>query len=116
MGYFDEPYSWCILQSFIFGLTGTYLAITLWYYIYAKCQMKITNNKLTLQPYLYTIGYFLTTLLKDSLQLTNKDDAFLNLGIAYCYMITSFSEQMFILMAFGTQLFEWQIMSSMVQF
>ena len=117
MSYFNEPYSWCLLQSFIFGLTTTYLLITLWYYIYARFQVRVTKNKLTLQPYLYMIGYFLTTLLKDILQLTrDKDNAFVSLGLAYFYLFVNGLELMFVLMAFGTQLFEWQIMSSMVKF
>ena len=90
MSYFSQPYSWCVIQSFIFGLTIFYLLVTLWYYIYARFQVRVTKNKLTLQPYLYMMCYFLTNLIKNMLQLTrDKNDAFPNLGLAYCYLFVN---------------------------
>jgi hypothetical protein len=44
----DEPYSWQVVHAFFYALALTYLVFTLWYWIHAKWQNRISKNKLTL--------------------------------------------------------------------
>jgi len=58
--------------------------------------------------------YFTATLVKDFILFGYGNQGFTSLPLAYAYLFTDFLKLMFVLMAFGTQLFEWQMLSTMV--
>jgi len=63
------------------------------------------------------ITYFACIIIKNFVLLTYSDKgAFPNLILAWLYIIIDFGKLLSILMAFGTQLFEWELMSSMIAF
>jgi len=62
------------------------------------------------------MGYFACTLVKDFILFGYGHQGFTNIVLAYAYVITDFLKLMFVMMAFGTQLFEWQMLSTMVAF
>lgn len=63
------------------------------------------------------IAYFACILMKNFviLSLTDKG-AFPNLILAWLYVVIDFGKLVSILMAFGTQLFEWTLLSSMIAY
>lgn len=63
------------------------------------------------------IAYFACILMKNFviLSLTDKG-AFPNLILAWLYVVIDFGKLVAILMAFGTQLFEWTLLSSMIAY
>merc|ERR1712228_1060071 len=62
------------------------------------------------------MGYFSTVIIKDLFLLDCVQGTFRSLTVAYLYIFCDFTKLMFILMAFGTQLYEWQLFSTMIAF
>ena len=90
--------------------------LTIVFWIHAEYQRRLTKNKLTLRPYLFMMGFFLSLMILDNLIVFMPEGHFVHLSIAYTFYVFDFMRLFFCLAAFGTQLYEWQLLSSMIAF
>jgi hypothetical protein len=62
-----------LVHAVYFGMTATFIVLTVAILVRATFQRQITKNKLTLMPYYYMIGYFTCIILKNWVLLTRNE-------------------------------------------
>ena len=92
-----------LIHSIYFGLSLSFALYCLYIWTVIRFDHRITKNKLTLQPYLYMLVFFLSCIAMDFMVIFDLDEdgdfqSFLN---AYCCEMVYFFKLMFVLLAFG---------------
>jgi hypothetical protein len=117
MTYPDNDLLAKLVHACYFGMTATFVVLTIIILVRAAYQRRITKNKLTLNPYYYMIGYFSFIILKNWVLLSRNDKGeFPGLLMAWTYIFMDYLKTLSVLMAFGSQSYEWFLLSRMVAY
>jgi hypothetical protein len=98
-------------------MTVSFIILTVGILVRATFHRRITKNKLTMKPYYYMVGYFSCIVLKNFVLLTlTENGEFPSLFLAWLYFLLDYVKLCSILLSFGSQCFEWFLLSRMVAF
>jgi hypothetical protein len=92
-----------IVHATYFGMTVTFIVLTVGILVRATFHRRITKNKLTMKPYYYMLGYFTCIVAKNFVLLTrNTKGEFPGLFMAWFYFMLDFGKTFSVLMSFGS--------------
>jgi hypothetical protein len=92
-----------LVHALYFGMTVTFVMLTIAILVRASYHRGITKNKLTMRPYYYMIGYFSCIIAKNLVLLNlNEKGEFTSLFVAYVYLVLDYGKALSVLLSFGS--------------